>query len=164
MMRLCIPTLTLTATLGLGAPNVIETDTCAPVPISKLRSFVDRSASRNGITPDLIWAVILRESASRPCAVSSSGAMGIMQLKPETAIEVGIYDLLNPERNIEAGARYLGRLLRRYRGDLTMALAAYHAGPGTVDRSGGLPASSVTRTYVADIIRLLNLRPHHPTR
>lgn len=78
-----------------------------------------------------------------------------MQLMPETAEELGVQNPFDPEENLAAGARFLGKLLRRYGGDLTLALGAYHMGPGAIDDLKQAPLGPVTRQYVSDILRLL---------
>jgi soluble lytic murein transglycosylase-like protein len=115
---------------------------------------VDRVASRYGVDPDLVHAVIAVESAYDPYAVSSKGAVGLMQLLPETAAELGIHQLTDAHDNVVGGVRYLRRLLDRYSGNLTLALAAYNAGPGAVDRHRGVPPYPETRAYVRKVTGL----------
>ncbi|HUP04630.1 MAG TPA: lytic transglycosylase domain-containing protein, partial [Bryobacteraceae bacterium] len=98
----------------------------------------------------------------RPCAVSASGAQGLMQLMPDTADQLAVTDPFDPAQNIEAGARYLKDLIDRYKGDLAQALAAYNAGPGATPQSGGIPAIPETRDYVDSILKKLNIKPVTP--
>jgi|YNPBryantNP2012_1023418.scaffolds.fasta_scaffold00301_2 soluble lytic murein transglycosylase-like protein len=116
--------------------------------------IIEDAAMRQGLDPALIRAVIQAESGGDPCAVSPAGAQGLMQLMPETARELGVTDPLDPEQNIQAGARYLRMLLDRYGGDVRLALEAYNRGMGNLERDpGGTPAE--TRLYIARIERLL---------
>ncbi len=128
---------------------------CAPIPVSRLQGYIDEVAKKEGVTPDLLRAVIGTESAFQPCAVSSKGAQGLMQLMPATAAELGVTNPFDPKENIGAGAKYLSRLLERYGGDLTLALGAYNAGPALVDTYKGLPPLPETMDYVADIMKKL---------
>jgi soluble lytic murein transglycosylase-like protein len=116
-------------------------------------------ARREGFTPDLLRAVIDRESGFRPCAVSAKGALGLMQLMPETAAELGVADPFDPQENIAGGARFLSQLLEKYKGDITLALGAYNAGPARVDGYQGLPPIPETLNYVADILKKLRAAP-----
>jgi soluble lytic murein transglycosylase-like protein len=120
------------------------------------RELVSQAALRHGLPPDLLHSVARVESGYRQDAVSSKGAMGIMQLMPETARELQA-DPADPEQNVDAGARYLRQLLLKYLEDpyqLRKALAAYNAGPAAVDRYGGVPPFRETRDYVRRVIRL----------
>lgn len=132
---------------------------CSPIPLARLRGFIERIALEEGLDPQLVTLVIERESGFRPCAVSVEGALGLMQLMPETAADLGVADPFDAQENVAAGAKILGRLLRRYEGDLTLALAAYHAGPGAVDRHGGLPPFPDTLRYVESITTSLTSPP-----
>ncbi len=114
---------------------------------------VRRAARATGLAPDLLHAVIATESDYDPRARSPRGAMGLMQLMPATARELGVEDPYDPEENILGGARYLRGLWDRF-GDLTLALAAYNAGPDQVRRYGGVPPFPETRTYLRRLRRL----------
>jgi soluble lytic murein transglycosylase-like protein len=113
--------------------------------------MISEASQKNALTPDLLRAVIQRESAGRPCAVSSAGAMGLMQIMPQTAQYLGLMEPFDPAQNLAAGSRYLRELLDRYGGDLAKALAAYNAGPRKVDESGGVPPIRETQDYVRGI-------------
>jgi soluble lytic murein transglycosylase-like protein len=114
--------------------------------------LIEEHASRNVVSADLVRAVIQAESAFNPRAVSSKGAMGLMQLMPATAAEHGVLDPFNPAENIRAGVRYLKQLLDSYEGRVELALAAYNAGPGAVKKYGGkVPPYRETQNYVARI-------------
>lgn len=119
---------------------------------SRYSGIVDAAAKQNRLDPALLDAVIGQESGFRPDAVSSAGAVGLMQLMPDTARELGVADPFDPAQNVEGGAKYLRSLLDRYNGRLDLALAAYNAGPGAVDRFGGIPPYAETQRYVASIM------------
>lgn len=110
--------------------------------------LVREAAERHKVDPALVRAVIETESNWNSTAKSRKGAMGLMQLIPSTAQRFGVNDAFNPGQNVDAGVRYLKVLLERYNGNLDLALAAYNAGEGAVDRAGGVPAYRETRNYV----------------
>ncbi len=107
-----------------------------------------------GVPPGLLKAVIHAESGFNPRAISSKGARGLMQLMPETAQELGVDDPFNPWQNIEAGTRYLSSMIQRFGGDLSLGLAAYHAGERAVRRYNGIPPYKETRKYVKKVLSL----------
>jgi soluble lytic murein transglycosylase-like protein len=111
-------------------------------------ALVKEAAERHRIDPALIRAVIETESGWNAAAVSRKGAVGLMQLVPSTAQRFGVKDMFSPKQNVDAGVRYLKSLLERYNGNLELALAAYNAGEGAVDRARGVPAYRETRNYV----------------
>jgi len=114
--------------------------------------LIRQHASQQGIRPDLVRAVIQVESAFNPRAVSPKGAMGLMQLMPATAKQFGVIDPFNPAENIRAGVSYLRQLMDRYDHDEQLALAAYNAGPGAVDKYGSqVPPYKETQAYVLKI-------------
>lgn len=110
-----------------------------------------------GVEEALVRAVIHAESAFNPAAVSHAGAQGLMQLMPATARRFGVTDSFSPSENIRGGTQYLAWLLDRFHGDITLAVAAYNAGEGAVDRHGGVPPYRETKGYVKKINELLPL-------
>jgi hypothetical protein len=133
-------------------PDEVLEEIASPPPGADLRALAIAAAQRHGIDPAIVLAVVAVESAFQPQAVSPKGAVGLMQLMPSTASSLGVENALDPEQNLDGGARYLGSLLTLYRGDLTRALAAYNAGPGAVARHGGVPPYRETRTYVRKVL------------
>lgn len=130
-----------------------------PVPDAPFGELIYETAKRHQLNPALVAALVRAESAYDSKAVSHKGAQGLMQLMPATARRFGLAagESFVPERNIEAGTRYLAWLLQRFDGDVARALAAYNAGEGTVDRYGGIPPYRETRTYVKRIYTTLGL-------
>jgi soluble lytic murein transglycosylase-like protein len=116
-----------------------------------VEKLVREAADRHHVDPALVRAVIETESNWNPAARSHKGAQGLMQLIPTTAMRFGVNDAFNPKQNVEAGVRYLRTLLERYNGNLDLALAAYNAGEGAVDRAHGIPSYRETRNYVQKV-------------
>jgi soluble lytic murein transglycosylase-like protein len=125
---------------------------CPPIPASILFPMIETVARREGLSPPLLREVVRQESAFRPCAESSAGAQGLMQLMPATQAYLGVSDPFDVGQSLAAGSRYLKQLLDRYGGDIALALGAYNAGPARVDRAGGVPAIAETRNYVRSIL------------
>ena len=120
--------------------------------VSAFESLVIEHAARQSLRPELVRAVIQVESGFNPDAVSAKGAIGLMQLMPATARSLGVRNAFDPAENIRGGTTYLRRLLDRYDGNEELALAAYNAGPGAVDRYGRqIPAYRETRDYVRKV-------------
>ena len=120
----------------------------APANINQL---VEQTASRFQVDPDLVHAIVQVESGYDPKAVSSKGAMGLMQLIPATAQRFGVANPFDPKQNLEGGVNYLKYLLDMFGGNLNLSLAAYNAGEHSVQRSGGIPAFPETQNYVRKV-------------
>jgi soluble lytic murein transglycosylase len=119
----------------------------------KIYSFIEKEAAEQGMEPALIKAVIRAESDFNTFAVSSAGALGLMQLMPETAADLRLSDPFDPEENIRGGIRYLRYLLGTFNNDLVLSLAAYHAGVGNVLKHGRIPPIEETQVYVERVLR-----------
>ena len=133
------------------APAIVADADCDPIPKDQIEPMVREIAQREGLTPQLLRAVIEKESSYLPCAVSPAGAQGLMQLMPATASGLGVEDPFDPRQNVDGGARYLKQMLDRYGGNLLLGLAAYNAGPGRADNAGAFPLPAETNSYVSDI-------------
>ena len=119
---------------------------------SRYDDIIREAAAKYNLDPALIKAVIKKESSFNPRAGSSAGARGLMQLMPGTFREMGGRNAMDPRDNIMAGAKYLSQMLRQHNGDMSLALAAYNAGPGNVRKHGGIPPFRETRNYVATVM------------
>lgn len=129
-----------------------------PRPVrSHFDAEISRKASQYQIDRHLLKAVVHAESSFNPRAVSHKGAVGLMQLMPGTATQYGVRNRVDPVQNLDGGSRYLKDLLRRYRNDARLALAAYNAGEGAVNRYGGVPPFPETQKYVDRVLRLQSL-------
>jgi soluble lytic murein transglycosylase-like protein len=124
----------------------------------EVHEMLAQAGTAHNIDEDLLASVVRAESAGQVRAVSRTGAQGLMQLMPGTATAMGVEDAFRPEQNIAGGTAYLDALLTRYHDDVALALAAYNAGPGAVDKYHGVPPYRETRTYVARVIREFNRR------
>ncbi|MGR4064671.1 MAG: lytic transglycosylase domain-containing protein [Vulcanimicrobiaceae bacterium] len=118
----------------------------------QIHTLVNDASARSQVPPGLIRAVLMAESAGDPSALSVAGAQGLMQIMPATARSCGVSNPFDPNENVACGSSYLKTLLDRYHGNATLAVAAYNAGPGAVDRYGGVPPFAETQAYVARVI------------
>jgi len=132
---------------GARPGRTVSVDITAP----RYRAEIASAAARTGLAPALITAVIAAESNFDPNAVSPVGAQGLMQLMPATAASLGVLNVWDPRQNIRGGSDYLAHLYAKY-DDLSLALAAYNAGEGSVARHGGVPPFRETRTYVQRVL------------
>jgi soluble lytic murein transglycosylase-like protein len=123
----------------------------AAKPAGTTRELIDKAARRNGLPEHFVHSVVAAESAYNERAVSPKGAMGLMQLMPGTAKTYGV-DPQDPSQNIEGGVAYLRDLLVKYNGDANLALAAYNAGPGAVQKYNGVPPYRETQNYVSKVL------------
>ena len=171
-MRLVVPALALTSFMGFRTAvdaelllNIWRTPAPPAIPAAMvvalqppsltLNEVVRAAARKHGVPPAFIKSVIAAESAFSPAAVSRKGAIGLMQLMPQTAREMGAVDPVDPAQNIEAGASYLKIPMQKYGRNgagLERAVAAYNAGPGNVDKYHGIPPFKETRGYVKRVL------------
>ncbi len=123
--------------------------------------IIFRAGEKQGVDPRFIHAVIKQESRYNPKAVSGVGAQGLMQMMPATAQRFGLKDPFDPKANVEAGTKYLKWLLKRFDGDVSLALAGYNAGEGSVDKYKGVPPFNETQNYVKKIVATYG-KTYHP--
>jgi soluble lytic murein transglycosylase-like protein len=152
-----------------GAPEIRTTRPAEPADesLKPMRRHIDEliqyHAKAQGLSPTLVRAVVQAESGFNPSAISPKGALGLMQLMPATARELGVDNPFHPEQNIRGGVTYLKRLLDMYNQDLTLALAAYNAGPASVERYGDVPPYQETQDYVSKITTVTTRKTPPPT-
>ncbi len=133
----------------------IETAAPADIPAT-YREIINSACTRHGVDPSLVHAIVKVESDFNPYAMSRKGAMGLMQLMPQTAVDMNIKNSFNPIENIDGGVKYLRYLIDRYEGNLSLALAAYNSGETAVKRWGTIPPFKETQNYVKRILAIYN--------
>lgn len=119
-----------------------------------IQKMIYLAANKYGVDPKLAMAVAKTESDLSPDAVSPAGAVGVMQIMPDTARELGVHNLHDPRENIDGGVHYLKNMLTMFNGDVTKAVAAYNAGPDAVQKYAGIPPYAETRSYVDKVMNL----------
>ncbi|WP_245688175.1 lytic transglycosylase domain-containing protein [Salimicrobium halophilum] len=132
------------------APEIKDVST--PQSSGDIDGIIREASEKFGVSEKLIRSVVQAESSFNPQAVSHAGAQGLMQLMPATAAGLGVEDPMNPKDNVMGGTMYLRDMLNRYDGDEQLALAAYNAGPGNVDKYGGIPPFEETQNYVRKVL------------
>ena len=137
-----------------GAPQGADAAPNAPamVPPAQIDALVGDNAQEQDVDPALIKAIIANESGFNANATSNVGAQGLMQLMPGTAAGLGVTDAYDPAQNVAGGTKYIKGLLERFNGDVRLAVAAYNAGPGAVEKYGGVPPYAETQNYVQNVL------------
>lgn len=139
------------------SPPAADPPACPPLADAIVAPLIESAAKTQSVDRKLIRAVMEQESGFRPCAVSSKGAQGLMQLMPDTAQDLQVRDPFDPAQSIQGGTKYLKQLLDRYKGDIPHTLAAYNAGPNVVDPGAAIPDIPETRGYVEAILQKLGI-------
>jgi len=141
---------------GHGSYNSVDSAALVDKVRGKWEKLISEASERYGVDKDLVTAVIARESAGNPRAISPKGAKGLMQLMDGTARDMGVAYSFSPAENINGGVKYLKNMLDMFGGDQKLALASYNAGPGAVKKYGGVPPYRETKDYVAAVMTLKN--------
>lgn len=144
-----------------SAPSA-STPTSSDPASSTVKQSIQEAAQSTGLSANLLKAVATVESGLNPNAVSSAGAIGVMQLMPGTAAGLGV-NPTNVAQNVQGGAEYLKSLLGTFHGDVSLALAAYNAGPGAVEQFGGIPPFTQTQQYVKKVLTVYQQLNQPPT-
>jgi soluble lytic murein transglycosylase-like protein len=131
------------------------------MPAGELNRIVQAQSRAHNVPASLIYAVIQQESGQDPSAISTAGAMGLMQLMPGTARTYGVANPFDPAANVEGGTAYLADLLKAYHGNMRLALAAYNAGAGAVAKYGGVPPYAETQGYVRSVLSIYQTPAEH---
>ncbi len=135
-----------------GAPGAGSGPAPAPVAPQQIDALVSQNSTAWQVDPSLVKAIIANESGFDANATSRVGAQGLMQLMPSTAQAVGVRNAYDPAQNVAGGTRYLKGLLDRFNGDIRLAVAAYNAGPGAVEKYGDVPPYAETQNYVQNVL------------
>jgi len=130
----------------------VAPDAPSMVPPAQIDALVGTNAGKWGVDPALVKAIIANESGFNANATSKTGAQGLMQLMPGTAAGLGVTDSYDPAQNVAGGTRYIRGLLDRFHGDVRLAVAAYNAGPGAVEKYNGIPPYAETQNYVQNVL------------
>jgi len=138
----------------LDLPNARKTSSAPSNAPGDVGGFITKAAQKYGVDPKLVSAVAEAESGYRPDAVSSTGAVGVMQLMPDTAAALGVTNSYDPQQNIDGGTKYLKEMLNDFGGDVRKAVAAYNAGPQAVKKYNGVPPYAETQNYVNKVLDL----------
>jgi len=146
------PTESLDNVLAQATAVSSNIGTTQPSTKHQIMNLIEQTAKKHGVDEKLVKALIQQESGFNPKAKSKAGAMGLMQLMPATAKGLGVTDAYNPVQNVDGGVRYLKSMLKKYNGNVILALAAYNAGPGAVDKYDGVPPYAETQNYVKNIL------------
>ncbi len=137
---------------AMGTAPASTPNAAAPVAPAQIDALVSTNAGKWGVDPALVKAIIANESGFNANATSKTGAQGLMQLEPGTAAGLGVTNSYDPAQNVAGGTRYIRGLLDRFHGDVRLAVAAYNAGPGAVEKYNGVPPYAETQNYVQNVL------------